>query len=126
MFPSELKEKVFIKHINGPLFFGSTSSFEQLSKQIPESAEAVIIRMGRVSYIDQSGLYAMEDVLIDLTNQGKIVHLVGPVVGGGKRLVGVWRGLNRRDRIVYRQARQRVDIGRMADRGWRWPAGGGR
>lgn len=76
-FPPELREKVFIKHINGPLFFGSTSNFEQLSKQIPESAEAVIIRMGRVPYLDQSGLYAMEDVLIDLTNQGKIVHLVG-------------------------------------------------
>ncbi len=76
-FPDELKEKVFIEHIDGPLFFGSTSNFEQLAKQIPESAEAVIIRMGRVPYLDQSGLYALEDVLIDLINQGKRVHLVG-------------------------------------------------
>lgn len=76
-FPDTLKEKVFIKHIDGPLFFGSTSNFEQLAKQIPESAKAVIIRMGRVPYIDQSGLYAMENVLIDLINQGKKVHLVG-------------------------------------------------
>jgi SulP family sulfate permease len=76
-FPDELKDKVFIKHLDGPLFFGSTSTFEQLAKQIPESAEAVMIRMGRVPYIDQSGLYALEDVLIDLINQGKRVHLVG-------------------------------------------------
>jgi SulP family sulfate permease len=76
-FPDQLKEKVFIKHIDGPLFFGSTSNFQQLAKQIPECAEAVIIRMGRVPYIDQSGLYALEDVLIDLTNQGKKIHLVG-------------------------------------------------
>ena len=26
-FPENLKEKVFIKHIKGPLFFGSTSEF---------------------------------------------------------------------------------------------------
>ncbi len=76
-FPDQLKEKVFIKHIDGPLFFGSTSNFDQLAKQIPEWAEAVIIRMGRVPYLDQSGLYALEDVLIDLINQGKKVHLVG-------------------------------------------------
>jgi SulP family sulfate permease len=75
--PDELREKVFIKHIDGPLFFGSTSNFELLAKQIPECAEAVIIRMGRVPYLDQSGLYALEDVLIDLINQGKRVHLVG-------------------------------------------------
>jgi SulP family sulfate permease len=76
-FPDALKEKVFISHIDGPLFFGSTSNFEQMAKQIPESAEAVIIRMGRVPYLDQSGLYVLEDVLIDLINQGKKVHLVG-------------------------------------------------
>jgi SulP family sulfate permease len=76
-FSSELKEKVFIKHINGPLFFGSSSNFEQLASQIPEGAVAVIIRMGRVPYIDQSGLYALEDVLIDQKKLGREVHLVG-------------------------------------------------
>jgi SulP family sulfate permease len=76
-FPDELKDKIFIKHIDGPLFFGSTSNFEQLAKQIPETADAVIIRMGQVPYMDQSGLFALEDVLIDLINQGKRVHLVG-------------------------------------------------
>jgi SulP family sulfate permease len=76
-FPEGLKDKVFINRIDGPLFFGSTNTFVQLSKQIPASCEAVIIRMGRVPYIDQSGLYALEDVLLELTNSGKIVHLVG-------------------------------------------------
>jgi SulP family sulfate permease len=75
-FPEELKEKVFIKHIKGPLFFGSTSSFTNLIKQIPESATYVIIRMGRMQYIDQTGLYALEDALIDLSNQNKKILLV--------------------------------------------------
>ena len=33
--------------------------------------------MGRMQYMDQSGLYAMEDVLVDLVKRGKTVLLVG-------------------------------------------------
>ncbi|GAA4896009.1 hypothetical protein GCM10023311_20990 [Flaviramulus aquimarinus] len=65
-FPSNLKEEVFIKHIKGPLFFGSTSDFQQLAAQIPDTAKTVILRLGRMQYMDQSGLYAMEDMLQDL------------------------------------------------------------
>ncbi len=75
-FPKNLNEEVFIKHIQGPLFFGSTSDFQQLANQIPDTASTVIIRMGRMQYLDQSGLYAMEDVLLDLNNSGVTVLLV--------------------------------------------------
>jgi SulP family sulfate permease len=75
-FPESLKEEVFIKHLKGPLFFGSTSEFQELALQIPDSASAVIIRMGRMQYMDQSGLYAIEDVLVDLVRKGKKVLLV--------------------------------------------------
>lgn len=75
-FPELLKEDVFIKHIKGPLFFGSTSDFQDLVKQIPETASTVVIRMGRMQYIDQSGLYVLEDAIIDLTRQNKKILLV--------------------------------------------------
>ena len=75
-FPENLKEEVFIKHINGPLFFGSTNDFQQLATQIPYTASTIIMRMGKVPYMDQSGLYAMEDVLVDLAKKGKRVLLV--------------------------------------------------
>ncbi|TXD67525.1 SulP family inorganic anion transporter [Polaribacter glomeratus] len=65
-FPDSLKEEVFIKHIKGPLFFGSTSDFQALSEQIPDTAKTVIMRLGRMQYMDQTGLYAMEDMLQDL------------------------------------------------------------
>ena len=65
-FPKEYKEKVFIKHIKGPLFFGSTSDFQALGQQIPDSANTVIMRLDRMQYMDQSGLYAMEDMIQDL------------------------------------------------------------
>ena len=66
----------FYKTFKGPLFFGTTIDFESLAKQIPKNATTVIIRMGRMPYMDQSGLYVMEDVLIDLVNEGKMVLLV--------------------------------------------------
>jgi SulP family sulfate permease len=75
-FPENLKEKVFIKHIKGPLFFGSTSEFEQLRAQIPPTAKTVIMRLGRMQYMDQSGLYAMEDMLQDLKQKNVEVLFV--------------------------------------------------
>lgn len=74
--PVELKDDIYVKHIKGPLFFGSTSEFLQLAKQIPSKATDVIIRMGRMQYMDQSGLYAMEDVVQELINEEKKVFLV--------------------------------------------------
>lgn len=75
-FPQNLKEEVFIKHLKGPLFFGSTSEFQQLRAQIPNTAEIVILRLGRMQYMDQSGLYAMEDMLQDLIKKGVEVLFV--------------------------------------------------
>ncbi|MDA1288822.1 MAG: SulP family inorganic anion transporter [Bacteroidetes bacterium] len=74
---ASFKENVFIKHINGPLFFGFTSDFVNISKQIPPSADVAIIRMDRVPYIDQSGLFALEDVLLNLNQQNIDTLIVG-------------------------------------------------
>ncbi|EPR74006.1 Sulfate permease [Winogradskyella psychrotolerans RS-3] len=76
-FPEKLKEEVFIKHLKGPLFFGSTSEFQALADQIPITAKTVVIRLGRMQYMDQSGLYAMEDVLQDLSKRNILVLFVG-------------------------------------------------
>lgn len=76
-FPENLKEEVFIKHLKGPLFFGSTSDFQVLAKQIPATASTVIMRLGRMQYMDQSGLYAMEDMLQDLKKNNVEVLFVG-------------------------------------------------
>ncbi|MCD2258496.1 SulP family inorganic anion transporter [Psychroserpens luteolus] len=76
-FPTNLKEEVFVKHIKGPLFFGSTSDFQALAQQIPGTASSVIMRLDRMQYMDQSGLYAMEDMLQDLKVKGVDVLFVG-------------------------------------------------
>ena len=40
---------------------------------VPDDIEVVIIRMKRVSFMDQSGLYAMETAVNDLQARGKMV-----------------------------------------------------
>ncbi len=75
-FPEELIESVYIKHINGPLFFGSTNDFQSLSQEIPATASCIVIRMDKMHYIDQSGLYVLEDMLFELIKKGKKVLFV--------------------------------------------------
>lgn len=48
-------------------------------KAISDTASVIIIRMGRMQYIDQSGLYVLEDALIELVKEGKKVLLVGVI-----------------------------------------------
>jgi SulP family sulfate permease len=74
-FYEEYKDKVYIKHLYGPLFFGFTSHFQDEIKKIPEEIKALIIRMDRVPYIDQSGLYALENAVLDLEQRGVQVLL---------------------------------------------------
>ena len=71
------KDKVIIKHLYGPLFFGFTSYFKDQIKAMPKEVKAIILRMDRVPYIDQSGLYTLEDVVFDLRQQDVEVILVG-------------------------------------------------
>jgi sulfate permease, SulP family len=67
---------VYIKHLDGPLFFGFASRFQEIAKAMPE-IKVVIFRMLKVPYIDQSGLYAMEEAVLDLQRQGITVVLTG-------------------------------------------------
>ena len=73
---NKIGNKVYIKHLNGPLFFGFASRFNEMIKALPE-IEIVIIRLDRVPYVDQSGLYAMEDAIQDLHDANVAVVFTG-------------------------------------------------
>ena len=68
----ELLHKVYIKHFDGPIFFGFASRFQQMTQALPE-VEVVIMRMRKVPYIDQSGMYAIEDALMALREKNVLV-----------------------------------------------------
>ncbi len=71
-----LGNRVFVKRVEGALFFGFASAFKQMLANLPE-VDVVIIRMGRVPYMDQTGLYALEDAILDLERRGVKVLLTG-------------------------------------------------
>lgn len=66
----DIRRKVYIQRLNGPLFFGSVTRFQEVMQSVPQNAEVVIIRMRLVSYMDQSGLYAMENAIRELQSKG--------------------------------------------------------
>jgi len=65
--------KIFIKHLYGPMFFGFTSRFQELIKQLKGDAKILIIRMDKVPHIDQSGMYALEESIADLQKDKVVV-----------------------------------------------------
>jgi len=73
----DLARGVFVKHLGGPLFFGSTAGFRELADELPEHVRVLIMRMDRVPYVDQSGLYALEELLLSLHERDTRVILVG-------------------------------------------------
>lgn len=76
-FYESYKDRVIIKHIAGPMFFGFTSFFKDKIKSLPEDIAALVVRFDKVPYIDQSGLYALEEAVLDLRQKDVLVVLVG-------------------------------------------------
>lgn len=68
--PEDIIKQVYIQRLNGPVFFGSITGFNQVMHDVPDSAKTVIIRMKRVTFMDQSGAYAMETAIKDLQAKG--------------------------------------------------------
>lgn len=69
-------KKVYIKHLYGPLFFGFSTRLKEMVSQLPD-IKIFIIRMERVPYMDQSGTYALEEIISDLKDKGITVVITG-------------------------------------------------
>ena len=69
--------RVFIKHLDGPVFFGFASRFQEMIKELDDELEILIIDMSKVPYVDQSGLYVLEESILTLQNNNVIVLLTG-------------------------------------------------
>ena len=74
--PDGFRNCLLIKHVDGPLFFGFAQAFRKVASQVADG-KMLVLRMERVSYMDQSGIYALQDVLVDLEAANLRVFLVG-------------------------------------------------
>ncbi len=67
----EMKQRIYIQRLDGPVFFGSITGFNKVMHEVPtEGISTVVIRMKRVTFMDQSGAYALETAIKDLQAQG--------------------------------------------------------
>jgi SulP family sulfate permease len=66
--PRDLADQVYIKSINGPVFFGFSYSLQENIKKLPK-INTIIFEMNRVPYIDQSAANVYESVIQDLKKQ---------------------------------------------------------
>lgn len=76
--PASIADKIYIKHLEGPIFFGFASALERMA-DLYSDVEIVIIRMRRVPYIDQTGLYSIENVVQSMNRRGIVVLITGIV-----------------------------------------------
>ena len=74
--PVQLADKIYIKHIEGPLFFGFANAFKKMLQALPD-VEIVVLRMLKVPYIDQTGLYAIEDAVAAMQQKNIVVVITG-------------------------------------------------
>jgi len=68
--PDTVAHRIYIQRLNGPIFFGTINKFKEVMQTVPDDAKVVIIRMRLVSFMDQSGLYAMEEAIKDIQDRG--------------------------------------------------------
>lgn len=76
LFAPEDFEHIFIKHLSGPFFFGFVSKFREMVGNLPD-VSVVIMRMEEVPFVDQSGMNALEDAIIELESRGIQVVMTG-------------------------------------------------
>lgn len=74
--PEEIRNCLFLKHVDGPLFFGFASQFLDLSRHLA-GGKLLVLRMDRVSYMDQTGIYALQETLLSLKRAGLRLIIVG-------------------------------------------------
>ena len=67
--PESLHSKLYIQNFDGPIFFGFSFGFKELIRQVPD-VKYVVFRMKNVPYIDQSGMYAIEEAVLELQKKG--------------------------------------------------------
>jgi sulfate permease, SulP family len=70
------RDRILIKHVEGPLFFGFARGFTDLGS-LARSGKLLVLRMERIRFMDQSGAYALHDALVDLKAAGLRILIVG-------------------------------------------------
>ena len=73
----DLPKNMAVYSIDGPFFFGAAEKLEQTLRSINQEMKTIVIRMGRVPFMDATGLQAMKELVADFQRHGTRVVLCG-------------------------------------------------
>jgi SulP family sulfate permease len=71
--PEEVLAGIYVVEIHGSLFFGNAGPLQRKLGGMKD-ARAVVLHMGDVRYLDQSGVYALSDLISDMKEAGTEIY----------------------------------------------------
>lgn len=72
--PEQALDEVHVLRLDGPLFFGNALGLQDVVAGL-RHARKVVVSFGGVVYLDQSGAYAVDNLVQALRAEGKLVYL---------------------------------------------------
>jgi sulfate permease, SulP family len=70
-----LPKDTIVYSIDGPFFFGAAENLERTLRRSQSHVRTIVIRMGRVPFMDTTGLSAMDEIVADFQRAGTRVVL---------------------------------------------------
>jgi SulP family sulfate permease len=74
--PKSLADNIFVRNIDGPLFFGFADRFRDHCESLKDGM-IVIFRMENAPFLDQSGIVALEMIISDWQKRGIQSYIAG-------------------------------------------------
>jgi SulP family sulfate permease len=89
--PVQLPPGVLVYRIDGPFFFGAAEKLESTLERVPLDVRAIVLRLGRVPFMDATGLQTLLEVIERYRRHKVRVLLCGihPELQGPLRDAGV-------------------------------------
>ncbi|MEO1934596.1 MAG: SulP family inorganic anion transporter [Myxococcales bacterium] len=72
--PEEVLSGIYVVEIHGSLFFGNAGPLQRKLGGMKD-ARVVVLHMGDVRYLDQSGVYTLADLITEMTEAGTEIYI---------------------------------------------------
>ncbi|MFI5151676.1 MAG: SulP family inorganic anion transporter, partial [Bacteroidia bacterium] len=74
--PKFLKSMIYVMELDGPIFYGFSDEFKTEARKV-KGKTAVLVNMSSVPYVDASGIFMLEEIIMEFRNLNVEVVLVG-------------------------------------------------
>lgn len=71
----KIPPNVYVYSIDGPFFFGAAETFERTMASLHQNVKVLVIRLGRVPFIDATAMHTLDEMLVLFRKRGTRVIL---------------------------------------------------